>query len=129
MSDYEIVQVLSQYGEYFQGYDLVSYLLRSLGWVLVKILYTLLEAVEGLLDDVYTLMGLLTSAPIKGFVQSFLPAVYLLFAFSFLVIGYNMIFGNKEGRKKIIPNFVLAIFCISSVFLMAANMSALLWRE
>lgn len=31
MSDYEIVQVLSQYGEYFQGYDLVSYLLRSLG--------------------------------------------------------------------------------------------------
>lgn len=125
MSDYEIVQVLSQYGEYFQGYDLVSYLLRSLGWILVKILYTLLEAVEGLLDDVYTLMGLLTSAPIKGFVQSFLPAVYLLFAFSFLVIGYNMIFGNKEGRKKIIPNFVLAIFCISSVFLMAANMSAL----
>lgn len=36
-----------------------------------------------------------------------------------------MIFGNKEGRKKIIPNLVLAIFCISSVFLMAANMSAL----
>ena len=101
MSDYEIVQVLSQYGEYFQGYDLVSYLLRSLGWILVKILYTLLEAVEGLLDDVYTLMGLLTSAPIKGFVQSFLPAVYLLFAFSFLVIGYNMIFGNKGGARKL----------------------------
>lgn len=125
MPDYEIIQVLSQYEEYFQVYDLVSYLLRSLGWMLVKFLYVVLEGVEGLLDDVYTLMGLLTSAPVKGFVQSFLPAVYLLFAFSFLVIGYNMIFGNKEGRKKIIPNLVLAIFCISSVFLMAANMSAL----
>lgn len=125
MSDYEIIQVLSQYEEQFQVYDLVSYLLRSLGWILVKFLYTILEGVEGLLDEVYTLMGLLTSAPVKGFVQSFLPAVYLLFAFSFLVIGYNMIYGNKEGRKKIIPNLVLAIFCISSVFLMAANMSSL----
>ena len=33
MSDYEIIQVLSQYEEQFQVYDLVSYLLRSLGWI------------------------------------------------------------------------------------------------
>ena len=45
MSDYEIIQVLSQYEEYFQVYDLVSYLLRSLGWMLVKFLYAVLEGV------------------------------------------------------------------------------------
>ena len=75
MSDYEIIQVLSQYEEQFQVYDLVSYLLRSLGWILVKFLYTILEGVEGLLDEVYTLMGLLTSAPVKGFVQIFHTSV------------------------------------------------------
>ena len=85
MSDLEIIRILSEYSDQFQTFDLITYLLRSLGWLLVKLLYFLLEAVEGLLDTAYTMFGLLSYPPIQQFINTFKPAIYLLFIGSIMM--------------------------------------------
>ena len=121
MSDLEIIRILSEYSDQFQTFDLITYLLRSLGWLLVKLLYFLLEAVEGLLDTAYTMFGLLSYPPIQQFINTFKPAIYLLFIGSIMMLGYLIMFGNKEVQKKIAPNLVVAVIAITGGSLIISN--------
>lgn len=40
-------------------------------------------------------------------------AIYLLFIGSIMMLGYLIMFGNKEVQKKIAPNLVVAVIAIT----------------
>ncbi|PEZ51282.1 hypothetical protein CN367_01110 [Priestia megaterium] len=120
MKDEEILEKLHEFSEYLDVGNILTYLLRKLGWGCIQVLSFLVDGLEGITDSVLGVKSFFNSPDIQDFITKIQPFLYVLLAFSFLYIGYMLIIQKKVNREQIMIN----IF-ISMVVLLLLNTSML----
>ncbi|WP_198863987.1 hypothetical protein [Bacillus velezensis] len=57
MSDEELLKILQKFSDFLEIGNIFSYMLRFLGWSLIRALAWLVDGIEGVTDQVLTLSG------------------------------------------------------------------------
>ncbi|MDC2867805.1 pLS20_p028 family conjugation system transmembrane protein [Bacillus sp. BP-3] len=122
MNDEKILEILKMFDDYLEIGGFINYILRSIGWMIILGLSYLVDALEGITDQILLVKTLFASEGVQNFVKDFQPILYILFAFSFVYIGYTLIFNRKTNREQIAVNIFISMGII--VLLSAAMMQA-----
>src|SRR6478609_3260599 len=109
MKDEEILKKLHEFSDYLDVGNILSYLLRKLGWACIQILSFLVDGLEGITDSVLGVKAFFNSPDIQDFITKVQPFLYVLLAFSFLYIGYMLIIQNKVNREQIMINIFISM--------------------
>lgn len=112
MSQQQIITILQAHQNILQLNDIIPFLLRQLGWLLVKGIYYLVSAIEGAVEVVFTLNGFWQTSEVQQFIQSFQPVFYALLVISILYLGYTFLVNDKQDRNKLLSNIFLSIVII-----------------
>ncbi|MBY0105216.1 hypothetical protein H7S74_28275 [Priestia aryabhattai] len=109
MKDEEILKKLHEFSDYLDIGNILSYLLRKLGWACIQILSFLVDGLEGITDSVLGVKAFFNSPEIQDFITKIQPFLYVLLAFSFLYIGYMLIIQKKVNREQIMINIFISM--------------------
>ncbi|MFE7083442.1 pLS20_p028 family conjugation system transmembrane protein, partial [Priestia megaterium] len=109
MKDAEILKKLHEFSDYLDKGNIVSYLFRKIGWGIVQVLSFLVDSLEGITDNVLGIKLFFNSPEIQDFIKDIQPFLYILWAFSFLYIGYMLIIHKKVNREQIMINIFISM--------------------
>ncbi|MBN8253653.1 pLS20_p028 family conjugation system transmembrane protein [Priestia flexa] len=109
MKDEEILEKLHEFSEYLDVGNILTYLLRKLGWGCIQVLSFLVDGLEGITDSVLGVKSFFNSPDIQDFIKKIQPFLYVLLAFSFLYIGYMLIIQKKVNREQIMINIFISM--------------------
>ncbi|MFA1512688.1 pLS20_p028 family conjugation system transmembrane protein [Priestia aryabhattai] len=109
MKDEEILEKLHEFSEYLDVGNILTYLLRKLGWGCIQVLSFLVDGLEGITDSVLGVKSFFNSPDIQDFITTIQPFLYVLLAFSFLYIGYMLIIQKKVNREQIMINIFISM--------------------
>ncbi|MEH7360887.1 pLS20_p028 family conjugation system transmembrane protein, partial [Priestia megaterium] len=109
MKDEEILEKLHEFSEYLDVGNILTYLLRKLGWGCIQVLSFLVDGLEGTTDSVLGVKSFFNSPDIQDFITKIQPFLYVLLAFSFLYIGYMLIIQKKVNREQIMINIFISM--------------------
>ncbi|PFT50381.1 pLS20_p028 family conjugation system transmembrane protein [Priestia megaterium] len=109
MKDEEILEKLHEFSEYLDVGNILTYLLRKLGWGCIQVLSFLVDGLEGITDSVLGVKSFFNSPDIQDFITKIQPFLYVLLAFSFLYIGYMLIIQKKVNREQIMINIFITM--------------------
>jgi hypothetical protein len=109
MKDEEILKKLHEFADYLDKGNIATYLLRKIGWGIVQVLSFLVDSLEGITDSVLGIKLFFNSPAIQDFIKDIQPFLYILWAFSFLYIGYMLIIHKKVNREQIMINIFISM--------------------
>ena len=109
MKDEEILKKLHEFADYLDKGNIASYLLRKIGWGIIQVLCFLVDSLEGITDNVLGIKLFFNSPAIQDFIKEIQPFLYILWAFSFLYIGYMLIIHKKVNREQIMINIFISM--------------------
>ncbi|MFB2350333.1 pLS20_p028 family conjugation system transmembrane protein [Priestia megaterium] len=109
MKDEGILEKLHEFSEYLDVGNILTYLLRKLGWGCIQVLSFLVDGLEGITDSVLGVKSFFNSPDIQDFITKIQPFLYVLLAFSFLYIGYMLIIQKKVNREQIMINIFISM--------------------
>ncbi|AWD68545.1 MULTISPECIES: pLS20_p028 family conjugation system transmembrane protein [Priestia] len=109
MKDEEILEKLHEFSEYLDVGNILTYLLRKLGWGCIQVLSFLVDGLEGITDSILGVKTFFNSPDIQDFITKIQPFLYVLLAFSFLYIGYMLIIQKKVNREQIMINIFISM--------------------
>ncbi|MFP7159169.1 hypothetical protein SFC34_25260 [Priestia aryabhattai] len=109
MKDEEILKKLHEFADYLDKGNIASYLLRKIGWGIIQVLSFLVDSLEGITDKVLGIKLFFNSPDIQDFIKEIQPFLYILWAFSFLYIGYMLIIHKKVNREQIMINIFISM--------------------
>ncbi|MGN7241009.1 pLS20_p028 family conjugation system transmembrane protein [Priestia megaterium] len=109
MKDEEILKKLHEFADYLDKGNIASYLLRKIGWGIIQVLSFLIDSLEGITDNVLGIKLFFNSPAIQDFIKEIQPFLYILWAFSFLYIGYMLIIHKKVNREQIMINIFISM--------------------
>ncbi|CAH0313796.1 pLS20_p028 family conjugation system transmembrane protein [Priestia megaterium] len=109
MKDEEILEKLHEFSEYLDVGNILTYLLRKLGWACIQLLSFLVDGLEGITDSILGIKTFFNSPDIQDFIIKIQPFLYVLLAFSFLYIGYMLIIQKKVNREQIMINILISM--------------------
>ncbi|MGG3569388.1 pLS20_p028 family conjugation system transmembrane protein [Priestia megaterium] len=109
MKDEEILEKLHEFSKYLDVGNILTYLLRKLGWGCIQVLSFLVDGLEGITDSVLGVKSFFNSPDIQDFITKIQPFLYVLLAFSFLYIGYMLIIQKKVNREQIMINIFISM--------------------
>ncbi|MED4253428.1 hypothetical protein P4689_12560 [Priestia megaterium] len=109
MKDEDILKKLHEFSDYLDVGNILSYLLRKLGWACIQVLSFLVDGLEGITDSVLGVKAFFNSPDIQDFITKIQPFLYVLLAFSFLYIGYMLIIQKKVNREQIMINIFISM--------------------
>lgn len=113
MSNEEIAKALRDFGDYLNVSNMLTDIVRWLGWVFVKGLVFLVNELEKVTDNVLLIKTFFQNEEIISFIQTIRPFLYILLAFSLLYVGYMLIFQKKFDREGIAINLFIALIVIA----------------
>lgn len=94
-------------------HGLLSYLLRSLGWLVTDLFVTICDIMQELFVSVFKLITFFYSDKVLEYIQDhFMPLIFVLLAVSIAMLGYNLITKSDDSERKGIvgafsQNFIL----------------------
>ncbi|ECP9029945.1 pLS20_p028 family conjugation system transmembrane protein [Peribacillus frigoritolerans] len=110
----ELVQrILEKFSDYLEITNPISYMLKIIGWIIIKGLAWLVDSLENVTDSILLLKTFYDSTEITNFNEMLYPLVGTLMGFSFLYTGYLIIFQKKIDREAIAVNMFLAFAVIT----------------
>ncbi|MGA6840681.1 pLS20_p028 family conjugation system transmembrane protein [Priestia megaterium] len=109
MKDEEILKKLHEFSDYLDVGNILTYLLRKLGWACIQLLSFLVDGLEGITDSILGIKTFFNSPDIQDFITKIQPFLYVLMAFSFLYIGYMLIIQKKVNREQIMINIFISM--------------------
>jgi hypothetical protein len=109
MKDEEILKKLHEFADYLDKGNIASYLLRKIGWGIVQVLSFLVDSLEGITDSILGIKLFFNSPAVQDFIKEIQPFLYILWAFSFLYIGYMLIIHKKVNREQIMINIFISM--------------------
>ncbi|MDN3233194.1 pLS20_p028 family conjugation system transmembrane protein [Priestia megaterium] len=109
MKDEEILKKLREFSEYLDVGNIVTYMLRKVGWACIQLLSFLVDGLEGITDSILGIKTFFNSPNIQDFITKIQPFLYVLLAFSFLYIGYMLIIQKKVNREQIMINIFISM--------------------
>lgn len=108
MSDEQIISIL-QNTDWFALTSPVNYIFRFLGWKLLTLLANVSNAVEGIVNEIYSLNGFFHSEQINSFIDEMMPLIWVILAISLAFLGMKIIFDREFKVNSLIKNFALAV--------------------
>jgi hypothetical protein len=112
MSDEEIIQILKNLSEHLHFASIFTDLPRWIAWAFVSGLAWIVDALEGVTNEMLFVKEFFQDPEIIAFTQSIRPLLIMLLAVSFLYAGYLIMFQRKINREAIAINIILAMSII-----------------
>jgi len=124
----DVLSKLIKYNSILHIDNLFTWMMRNLGWAIVKLLCDLLNAVQGLIDGVLKLNTFFENPDLQSFIDEFRPILYLILAISIIFLGYQLMLNRKQKFFNLFNNIVLAICIIVflPIFMIELNKIVLL---
>ncbi|MCM3675637.1 hypothetical protein M3699_17615 [Peribacillus simplex] len=108
--DEEAARILEKFSDFLEVTNPISYMLRWIGWVIIKGLAWLVDSLSNITDSILGLKMFYDSVEITSFVEFLIPLSVILMGFSLLYTGYQLIFQKKLDREAIIVNVFMIMF-------------------
>lgn len=106
----DIVAFLQSHSNWLSSASLLSWIIRSLGWLLIKGLYAIASTLEGLLSKSLDLLDWLDLSGLSDLAQGIITGVVVgIFAITLIWLAIKMIIGKEAPAFKSI--FVNIIIC------------------
>lgn len=106
----EVARILEEFSDFLEMTNPISYMLRWIGWVIIKGLAWLVDSLSNITDSILGLKMFYDSVEITSFVEFLIPLSVILMGFSLLYTGYQLIFQKKLDREAIIVNVFMKMF-------------------
>ncbi|MFY0779047.1 pLS20_p028 family conjugation system transmembrane protein [Peribacillus simplex] len=111
----EVARILEEFSDFLEMTNPISYMLRWIGWVIIKGLAWLVDSLSNITDSILGLKMFYDSVEITSFVEFLIPLSVILMGFSFLYTGYQLIFQKKLNREAIIVNVFMIMFLFALI--------------
>ena len=127
-SDEEIISVLSNNSDLFENNGIFTSAIRSLGWIVIKLLVKLSDAAEGLFDAAFGFVDFTQYGPVQNFINSFKPVFIALICLSLVFLGIILIL-HHEKKPKLVINICIAVLVVSASTYMIDQMNGMISPE
>ncbi len=99
--------------------NLLVYILRWIGWLIIRALAAVIGFAESLLDYAYGMVGWFSKPEFQAFQAQFRPVYLSLLALSLLWLAYKLIFDRKFDKGQVITNaaVMIAVLCLLPAFM------------
>nr|WP_278679997.1 hypothetical protein [Clostridium paraputrificum] len=113
MPDAEVIRILLEYEDIFTQSNIFQFIMRFLGWGIVKGLAYVVDMAQGSLDKIMDFLNFFDSEAVQNILDKVTPFAVMLLTLSLLYIGYNLMINKKKfDRSKLPVNFIVAILII-----------------
>lgn len=130
MTDEQIVEFLVENRDFFITNDLVISILRSIGWMLVKGLNSLLDACQMLYDYTFGLIDITSWSVLEDFLAEYGPLLQGIMVLSLVVLGYMYLFGKNKNHDLLTSLLIFAVVFTSSTTLFSTfNSFSVLFKD
>ncbi|MEW5596910.1 pLS20_p028 family conjugation system transmembrane protein [Peribacillus frigoritolerans] len=106
----EVARILEEFSDFLEMTNPISYMLRLIGWVIIKGLAWLVDSLSNITDSILGLKMFYDSIEITSFVEFLIPLSVILMGLSLLYTGYQLIFQKRLDREAIIVNVFMIMF-------------------
>lgn len=121
--DKEVARILEKFSDFLEVTNPISYMLRWIGWIIIKGLAWLVDSLSNITDSILGLKMFYDSVEITSFVEFLIPLSATLMGFSLLYTGYQLILHKKVDREAIMVNvfLILVLFALLQEGMEKAN--------
>lgn len=109
MSTEEAIETLERFSEYFTQNNLFISLINTLLWGVMWLFHWIVSFLETVLDQVYTLGGLLEDSQVQSMVDAVMPIAWALMAVAIGIFAYQLITGTQVFKQQIFINIMFAV--------------------
>lgn len=130
MTDEQIIEFLVENREFFITNDLVTSILRSIGWMLVKGLNSLLDACQILYDYTFGLIDITSWSVLEEFLAEYGPLLQGIMVLSLVALGYMYLFGKNKNHDLLTSLLIFAVvFTSSTTVFSTLNSFSVLFKD
>lgn len=97
---------------YSRAEEKPSMIIRELLWSIVRVLAYIVDTISAITNKLFVLDTFYNDPNVIKFINSFKPLIVVLFAISFCMVGYQLMFSQTKQFRKIGENVLVAIFVI-----------------
>lgn len=108
MEEEVVKRILEKFSDFLEITNPISYMLRIIGWIIIKGLAWIVDSLENVTDSILLLKTFYNDTDVEALVDMLLPLTGTLMGLSFLYTGYLIIFQKKVEREAIAVNMFLA---------------------
>ena len=130
MTDEQIVEFLVENRDFFITNDLIISILRSIGWMLVKGLNSLLDACQMLYDYTFGLIDITSWSVLEEFLAEYGPLLQGIMVLSLVALGYMYLFGKNKNHDLLTSLLIFAVvFTSSTTVFSTLNSFSILFKD
>lgn len=123
MGDTEVINILLENADVLTPSNIFYFILRFLGWGVIKLLEFLLNSAEGVLDEIMKFLNFFDSSIVNNIIDKIKPIAIVLLTLSIMYIGYQIMINRKKYDISRVPtNIIISILII---FFLPTAMSSL----
>lgn len=100
------IEIFQKYEEYFSNFSMVTSILRSLGWLILKGLLSVASMLNTLLDKIFDFINFLDSDEVIQFFNTVKPFIWTVLLFALVYLAYCYLYAH-EKPKGVITNILL----------------------
>ena len=107
-----IESTLSEYSKFFTIAGVIEDMIR---WILFKIVCLLTyisDALEGIMDKIYSLNHFFENKQVEAIYNSFKPVFWIILTLAIVYIAYKMVIDREFKGERIFQNFILSSMVI-----------------
>lgn len=105
----EVTNILEEFSDFLEITNPITYMLRLIGWVIIKGLAWLVDALSNITDTILGMKLFFADEAITSLVVSIRPFLVVLMALSICYTGYLLIFQKKFDREKVATNIFVTL--------------------
>ncbi|MCY8232007.1 pLS20_p028 family conjugation system transmembrane protein, partial [Priestia endophytica] len=107
--DDKVIGIIEKFDDFLEITNPVSYMMRWIGWIIIKGLAWLVDSLENVTDSILLIKTFFNDSDVEALVDMLFPLAGTLMGLSFLYTGYLIIFQKKVDREAIAVNMFLAL--------------------
>lgn len=117
MTDAQIVEFLQEHSDFFTTNNIIITVFRTVGWMLVKGITSLIDVCKELYDTTFGLVDITKWSGLEGFLEEFEPLVMAFLFLSITILGFLYMFGKNKKHDLFTSILIFAVVVTSSSYL------------
>ncbi len=102
------IEIFQKYEEYFSNFSMVTSILRSLGWLILKGLLSAASMLNTLLDKIFDFINFLDSDEVIRFFNTVKPFIWTVLLFALVYLAYCYLYAHEKPKGVITNIFLFA---------------------
>ncbi|WP_227003910.1 pLS20_p028 family conjugation system transmembrane protein [Salicibibacter halophilus] len=113
VEEQELLDTLRQFEDELNTGNIISYLVRFIGWWLLLGFRAIVRGMEGVIDGVLVLLDFFQTEPVLAFLETIQPILYILLALALGLIAYQLMFQRGQQRSQIPINIFISVMTVT----------------